>query len=355
MIKDLSDLFVAPACTLRDVLVRSNAAAKGIVLVVDDERRLLGVITDGDIRRAMLAGVDLTVEAQTLLANKGNPKPITAHEDAPHGELVALLRATGISHVPLLNALGQVTRVVGLENLLDEDEIALQAVVMAGGRGTRLHPLTEEMPKPMLPIGDRPLMERIIRQLSDAGIRQVSVTTHYLADKITSHFGDGAAFGVRLSYLPEDKLLGTAGGLGLMPASDTPLLVINGDILTQVDFRAMLAFHREHKAALTIAVRLHEVDVPYGVVESDGVHVRRVVEKPTYRYFVNAGIYLLEPRTHELIPKNKRFDMTDLISTAIDQGWPVVTFPIWEYWRDIGQHQDYVEAQADVKDWSAGT
>lgn len=348
--KDVSELFVGPASTLHDVLVRSNATRKGIVLVVDDERRLLGVITDGDIRRATLAKLDLTVTARALLECKGGAPPITARDDTPHSELVALVRATTISHVPLLNAAGQVTRLVALEDLLQEDEIALQAVVMAGGKGTRLHPLTEEMPKPMLPLGDRPLMERIIRQLAETGIRQVNVTTHYLADKITEYFGDGQQFGVNLNYVPEVRLLGTAGGLGLMPTPDTTLLVINGDIVTDVDFRAMLAFHHEHQAMLTMATRQYEVLVPYGVIESDGVQVRRVVEKPSYRYFVNAGIYLLEPQAHSLIPKDQRFDMTDLIAVLLHRGLPVVSFPIWEYWRDIGQHDDYVQAQADARD-----
>jgi NDP-sugar pyrophosphorylase family protein len=290
------------------------------------------------------------VTVQQLLANKGNPKPITAPLGASHAELVEILRRTAVSHIPLVDGEGAVQRLVALEDLLIEDELALQAVVMAGGRGTRLHPLTEELPKPMLPLGDKPLMERIICQLSETGIRQVNITTHYLADRITEYFGDGSGFGVNLNYVPEVELLGTAGGLALMPTPDTPLLVINGDILTDVDFRAMLTYHRTHGSALTVAVRSYEVQVPYGVVESDGVYVQRIVEKPSYRYFVNAGIYLLEPDTHRLIPKNRRFDMTDLIQSALERGLPVVTFPIWEYWRDIGQHTDYVQAQADVKD-----
>lgn len=349
--KDVAELFVSPSSTLHDVLVRSNATRRGIVLVVDDERRLLGVITDGDIRRAMLAGTDHGVTVHQLLEAKGaGAKPITAPVTASHVELVELVRRTRVSHIPLVNGAGQVERLVAIEDLLQEDELALQAVVMAGGMGTRLHPLTEEVPKPMLPIGDRPLMERIIRQLSDAGIRQVNVTTHYHADKISDHFGDGKQFGVNLSYVPEERQLGTAGGLALMPTPETTLLVINGDILTALDFRAMLAFHREHKAMLTMAVRQYEVQVPYGVIESDGVHVRRVVEKPSHRCFVNAGIYLLEPAAHRLIPRGQRYDMTDLIRALIEKNMPVVSFPIWEYWRDIGQHQDYRDAQADVKD-----
>ena len=347
--KDVTRLFVSCGASLRDVLVVSNESRRGIVLVVDDAKRLLGVITDGDIRRAMLEGVPLDTSAGRLLDRKPGGRPITARAGASHAELVDIVRRTGISQVPLLSEDGVVQGLVAIEDLLREDEIALQAVVMAGGQGTRLHPLTADTPKPMLPVGDRPLMERIIEQLSGAGIREVSVTTHYLADKITSHFGDGSQFGVRLNYVPEDELLGTAGGLSLMPTPETPLLVINGDILTQVDFRAMLAFNREQRAALTMAVRLYEVTVPYGVVDVDGALVRGVKEKPTFRHFVSAGIYLLDPAVHGLIPRNRRFDMPDLIRGVLDAGQRVASFPIWEYWRDIGQPQDYLAAQADVK------
>lgn len=350
MMKHVSELFVYHDTRLRDVLIRSNATRRGIVLVVDESRRLLGVITDGDIRRAFLARTDLDTPASDLLSAKGErPKPITAPLGASHEQLMALLRETGVSHVPLVNAEDQVEKLVCLEDLLQEDEIALHAVVMAGGRGTRLHPLTEDMPKPMLPVGDRPLMERIIRQLSETGIHQVSVTTHFRAEKISEHFGDGRGFGVCMNYIAEDRQLGTAGGLALMPEPESTLLVVNGDILTEMDFRVMQSFHREHCAALTIAVRQYEVQVPYGVVESEGVHVSRLVEKPVHKFFVNAGIYLLEPEVHRLIPKGIHFDMTDLIREAMERGMTVVSFPIWEYWRDIGQHQDYEQAQADVK------
>lgn len=178
MMKDVSDLFVSASTALRDVLIRSNETKKGIVLVVDDARHLLGVITDGDIRRTFLAGVDPDTSAGAILAHKGGEgRPITALVGSDHAKLIQLLRQTGVSHLPLVNAADQVENLICLEDLLQEDEVLLQAVVMAGGRGTRLHPLTEDMPKPMLPVGDRPLMERIIQQLSETGIREVSVTT----------------------------------------------------------------------------------------------------------------------------------------------------------------------------------
>jgi NDP-sugar pyrophosphorylase family protein len=224
----------------------------------------------------------------------------------------------------------------------------LSAVIMAGGFGTRLLPLTEGTPKPMLPVGNRPLLERTIERLRAAGIADVRVTTHYLGDLIASHFGDGQAFGVRMSYVPEDRPLGTAGALRqLAPATET-LLVMNGDILTNVDFAAMYAYHREQRADATIGVRAYELQVPYGVVECRDSTVTALQEKPVQSFLVNAGIYLLEPSALAHIPDQERFDMTDLIQRLLDLGRPVASFPIVEYWLDIGRPADYEQAQRDA-------
>jgi len=227
--------------------------------------------------------------------------------------------------------------------------LPVQAVVMAGGFGKRLRPLTDELPKPMLPVGGRPLMELIIEQLRDAGIQRMYVTTHYLPEKIKAHFGDGHAFGVEIEYIAEEKPLGTAGGISLIESPEVPLLVVNGDILTKVNFRAMLAYHRECNAALTLAVRKQGFDIPFGVVETEDGLVRRITEKPTYVYTVNAGIYLVSPQAHRMIPNDRRTDMTDLIARLIDERQPVASFMIREYWLDIGHYDDYMRAQQDIE------
>jgi NDP-sugar pyrophosphorylase family protein len=192
-------------------------------------------------------------------------------------------------------------------------------------------------------------MELIVGQLQQIGIRRVNVATHYMPEKIKEHFGDGHEFGIELSYVTEDRPLGTAGALGLMDAPDTPLLIINGDILTGVNFKSMLAFHNENKAALTVAVRKYDMNVPYGVIESDGPFVRGLVEKPLVSFLVNAGIYLLEPSAHRYIPNGEHSNMTDLIQRLIDEGHRVASFPIMEYWLDIGNDVDYARAQEDVR------
>jgi NDP-sugar pyrophosphorylase family protein len=211
-----------------------------------------------------------------------------------------------------------------------------------------LLPLTEQTPKPMLPVGDRPLLERTIRQLRHSGIQDVSLTTHYLPESIMQHFGDGEGFGVRISYANEDQPLGTAGGLKLVKRPEGPFLVINGDILTGVSFRDMLAFHHEHDGDMTVGVRKHDIRLPFGVVDCDDVRVTELREKPMLTLFINAGVYLLEPTAWDRIPDGLHFDMTDLIGALLKEGRRVLSFPIIEYWNDVGRLADYLQAQEDV-------
>jgi len=346
------NFFINTGSSIRDAIACIDSGGKGIALIVDVEQRLVGTVSDGDVRRAMLAGENLDASAQVLLdAKKSGPyaKPITASIDTPPEKILTLMQEYVISQIPLLDEEGRVVEVALMEEMLPGQAAPLQAVIMAGGEGMRLRPLTEDVPKPMLPVGDRPLMELVIEQLRNSGIENINVSTRYLADKIKSHFGNGNALGVDLNYVTEDRPLGTAGALGLMQKPDTPLLVINGDILTRLDFRAMLAFHRKHKAELTVAVRQFDMQVPYGVVDCNGPFVKELREKPSYRFFVNAGIYLLEPSVVSCIPNGERYDMTDLIDQLLDEGRTVANFPIMEYWLDIGKHDDYKQAQDDVK------
>ena len=345
-------LCVSPSSSIRQAIACIDRNEKGIVLITDEKQRLLGAITDGDVRRALLAGLNLDVPVSELLARKAGsiyPKPITAPVGTNPTDLLQLMKKHVIRQVPLLDREGRVVGLATMDELLPEKTPPFQAVIMAGGYGTRLRPLTRKLPKPMLPVGRQPMLELIIKQLRKAGIRNVNISTHYKAKKITEHFGDGSAFGVQLQYLREDRPLGTAGALGLMRKSKEPILVINGDILTKVNFRAMLDFHREQKADMTVAVQKYDVQVSYGVVETENCFIRRLTEKPNFLYLVNAGIYLLEPSVPHLIPKGEHFDMTDLIQKLLDQGRPVVSFPIREYWLDIGNHAEYNQAQGDIK------
>lgn len=340
---------VTMTSSLRDVLHVINESGKGIALIVDDARRLSATVTDGDVRRAILAGVHLDRPVGEL-EKRGTHKPsLAVPMGTSHADMKSIMREASIRQLPLLDDQRRVVDLVTLDELTREPALPIHAAIMAGGFGTRLRPLTNNVPKPMLPVDGRPILEHVIEQLRNAGIKRISVTTHFLPQSIKEHFADGRAFGVDIDYICEDRPLGTAGALGLMEPPDRTILVINGDILTRVNFHAMFAFHREHGADLTVAVRQHDVQIPFGVVEADDVYITRLREKPVYSFSVNAGIYLLEPRACGMIPRGKPFDMTDLIDHLLTQGHPVVGFPIVEYWSDIGVPDSYEQAQKDIK------
>ncbi|MGD8386338.1 MAG: nucleotidyltransferase family protein [Desulfobacteraceae bacterium] len=347
---DSADLCVHADNSIRETIECIEKNEKQIALVVDDDGRLIDTITDGDIRRAILAGLDLGTPVRVLRERKAgsfHSIPVTAPLGTDTAELLRLMEERCVRQVPLLDEQGRVAGLITLREILKSDSLPLQAVVMAGGYGKRLRPLTEDTPKAMLKVGDRPLLESIIGQLRDSGIRNVNVSTHYMSQRIAEHFGDGSDFGVEITYVEEDQPLGTAGALGLLKTSNEPILVINGDILTQVDFRAMLEFHLDHEADMTVAVKMYEHQVPYGVVEARGVTLHRIVEKPVVRRFVSAGIYLLNPEACSDIPSGKSFDMTELIERLSAGNSKVICFPVREYWMDIGKVEDYEKAQED--------
>lgn len=217
---------------------------------------------------------------------------------------------------------------------------------MAGGFGSRLRPLTEQVPKPMLPIGERPLLERTIEQLARAGVSTISIVTHYKGEMIREHFGDGAAFGVDVRYIHERSAIGTAGSLGALSPSGETLLVVNGDIVSGIDYRSLVGFHRERRADVTVATLPHSVQIPYGVVECCGVRVTGVREKPRFDFLISAGIYVMEPKIVRYVPRDEYLDMPDLLAILVKDGLAVVSFPLLDYWADIGNPSDYLRAQS---------
>ena len=350
---DISAFLTPIDGVLGDLLRCIDANRSGIALVVDADGRLLATATDGDLRRATLSRVTVETPIAELLSEGRISRNFVAlgPEDGA-AEAEALMLEKHIRHVPQLDAEGRPIDLYLQDELARravDPDAALSAVVMAGGFGTRMRPLTQEMPKPMLPVDGQPLLERMIRHMNRSGIDSVHITTHYLKEKITEHFGDGERFGVDLAYVDEEKPMGTAGALRLMERPRSATLIINGDVLTDLDFRAMHRFHQEHGASMTMAVRDYSLTVPYGVVESEGGHVSRVVEKPRHDYFINAGIYIIEPAAIDHIPEGVRFDMTDLVDALLAAGETVASFPLREYWLDIGCQEDYARAQIDVQ------
>ncbi len=351
---DVSAISISPNATIEQAIACIDLSGSlSIALIVDDDGRLLNTITDGDVRRGLLAGLALADSVSVLIAIKSSmphPLPVTAPPGADADTLLHLMSARAVRQIPIVKEDGQVLDVVTFDDLHpDHQPPALQAVVMAGGFGTRLAPLTEHTPKPMLPVDGRPLIEHVVEQLRATGVKKINISTHYRAEQIMGHFGDGSDFGVDISYIQEDTPLGTAGALGLMSVPNEPVLVINGDVLTDIDFQAMHCYHQKLGAVMTVAVRRYAVQVPYGVIESEGADIQRLREKPQLDFFVNAGIYLLEPEVYRHITVGKHLNMTDLIETLIAQGQRVVSFPVREYWLDIGQPADYERAQTDAK------
>jgi len=258
----------------------------------------------------------------------------------------------GVDQIPLMRG-EQVIDVAFIRDLLreeDEDpQLSHPVVLMAGGRGTRLHPLTEQTPKPMLAVGGRPLLERLLEQIRDAGFSRVLMAVNYRAEVIEEHFGDGSRFGVDIEYLREERPLGSAGALRLAGTElDRPFVVMNADLLTNVNLGALMRFHLEEDHAVTVGVRQYVLELPYGVVELDGTRVIGLSEKPKPRYFVNAGVYAVNPGVLSLVRNHgEAFDMTDVIGIALAAGLRVGGFPVREYWLDIGQLGDYERAEND--------
>ena len=332
-------------CSLEEAITRLDLAGTGALLLCDERGALQGLLTDGDVRRAVLRGVPMTGPCLDIASRQ----PVTIPRDASAADALHVMNARDINHLPVVATDGRVVDFLLRKDLVSEQTMDLSAVIMAGGYGQRLLPLTAQVPKPMLPLGGRPLLERTIRRLRAAGITNVHLATHHLSDQIAAHFGDGEAYGVRVKYAREDQPLGTAGGLKLVAPSADPVLVLNGDIVTGMSFQNLLDFHRQHGAELTVGVRKYEITVPFGVVDCDDVRVRRLREKPTQTLFINAGVYLLEPSAIALIPDGVRFDMTDLIQALLAAERTVVSFPILEYWLDIGRPEDYQQAEEDLR------
>ncbi len=335
---------IAPATPISEAIAQLDKAGTGALMLCEQDGRLCGLLTDGDLRRAILQGRSLDHPASSI----ATCHPIVASMPISPVQALKCMNSHDINHLPVLDSNGCVQLLLLRRDLIAEEDLHVSAVIMAGGLGTRLRPLTDSTPKPMLHVGDRPLLELTISRLRSAGIREVNLTTHYLPDAIVSHFGDGGGFGVSMNYVREDSPLGTAGGIRLIKRPNGTLLVMNGDILTKLPFRELVAYHRRQVADLTVAVRKYDLQVPFGVVRCEGARVTSLEEKPNMSFFINAGAYLVEPSLCELIPPDRRFDMTDLIQAALLNGRKVIGFPIVEYWLDIGRHEDYEQAQQDA-------
>lgn len=344
--KSFQDVLIEPSMLIIDAIKTLDKTALQILLIVDSNGKLQGTVTDGDIRRGILRDIDLNEPVSKVM----NITPITIDQSLEHEAAVNLMRKRSIHCLPVVDTNGCV---VGLEtesHLLWQGIEETCVVLMAGGKGMRLRPLTESIPKPLLEVNGKPMLEHIIARFAEQGFRRFFLSVNYRSEMIKAHFGDGKAHGVEISYLDEEIPLGTGGALSLLPSEglSEDIIVMNGDLLTTLNFRQLLDFHRIHAGVATMAVRDYSFRVPYGVVKVDGEAFLDVIEKPAHSYFVNAGIYVLNRDQLQQIPRDAFFDLPDLFGLLKAKGEKVTVFPVREEWRDVGSHEDFALAQCET-------
>jgi dTDP-glucose pyrophosphorylase/CBS domain-containing protein len=327
---------------LNDILYKGYIS-RLILFVVNDDQSILGSLTDGDIRRALVSHADLNMKVEAIC----NKNFVFEYEKPGFLDLKAY-RKQDIKILPVLNADKKLLRIVDLEKT--KAQLPLECMIMAGGRGKRLSPLTDTIPKPMLPLGDKPIIEHNIDRLISYGIQKIYISVKYLGDQIKEYFGDGSSKGISIEYIWEDEPLGTAGALSLVDKFDTDhVLLMNSDLFTDVDFEDLYLDLLNQDADMAVASTEYKVDVPYAVFETDNDTVVDFKEKPSYVYHSNAGIYILKKELIYKIPKNEFYDITDLMEKLVNDGGKLVHNPITGFWIDIGSPVDYKQAQEFIK------
>ena len=344
--QDLSNLILAPNATIRSAMRMLDAGSQRIVLVCDEQNKLLGTITDGDTRRALLRDANMNDPVSHVM----NKQPFVVKTDTTREHCLQLMKQHDLVAVPIINRQLQVVGLQTLYQAMQPERKNNPVFIMAGGFGTRLQPLTDDCPKPLLKVGGKPILEIIIQHFINHGFHDFYISTHYLPEKIQEYFKDGSNLGVSIRYVHEEVPLGTGGALGLLPKDlpDLPLIMMNGDILTNMNFENLLAYHVQHNADATMCVREYQYQIPYGVVESAEGMIKRMVEKPIQYFNINTGIYVVNPSVIKNVPIQQAIGMPTLLEQEIDKNKRVMMYPLHEYWLDIGQMSDYQRAQSDI-------
>ncbi|MFT6901228.1 MAG: dTDP-glucose pyrophosphorylase/predicted transcriptional regulator [Colwellia sp.] len=337
------NILVSPSSNIQHVIKVIDEEALQLALVVDLNNRLLGTITDGDIRRALINGISLSNPISEIMFTT----PTVVDCSASKAQLLELMNAKQLNSIPILDN-GIVVGLETIHHVTGKAKYDNPVFLMAGGFGTRLRPLTDNCPKPLLKVGDKPILETVLLNFIRAGFYDFYISTHFLPEMIRDYFGDGEKWGVSISYVHENEPLGTGGALGLLPENipDLPVIVMNGDVLTKIDFEKMLASHNKNAATATMCVREYEYQVPFGVIENNGLKITGMVEKPIQRFHVNAGIYVISSDIVKSVKKNEHIDMPTLLERHITAN--VMMFPFHEYWLDIGRLDDFKRAQTDI-------
>lgn len=342
--ENLSRLCVGPDASIRTALKAIDDGGIGLAVVTDPRGRVVGVLSDGDVRRALLAGHGL----DDPVAPHMTRSYLSVRPDATRAEILDMMRARVVQQIPVLADDGRLVGIHTMREVLGAAEKPNWAVIMAGGQGTRLRPITEKIPKPMIPVAGRPILERLVLHLVGYGIRTIYLAVNYMAEVIADYFGDGSAHGCHIRYLRETEAMGSGGALSLLPEVPAdPVLCLNGDLLTQVDIEAMLAFHSETPCYATMGVRPFLQKFAFGCVEADGQgFIRSIEEKPTFERWINAGVYVLSPKAVADVPR-RFFPMTDLFVDALRRSEPCRAFVVRDDWIDIGRHEQLAEARGE--------
>lgn len=342
---NVKNIVLTKGDTVLKALELLDLHALRIVLVVDENNHLLGSITDGDIRRGLLKGQDLHASVESVM----HTSPYSIEEDKlTNRQVFEIMREKRYLALPVIKN-GQLVNIITLDDLIRTKRKENPVFIMAGGFGTRLRPLTDKCPKPMLPIGGKPLLETIISSLKEQGFYKFYISTHYLPEIIQNHFGNGEKFDIQIQYVHESEPLGTGGALSLLPRQevDLPFIVINGDVLTNMNFSKLIDFHISQNAVATICVREFQYQIPYGVVNSEQNNIQSMTEKPSYYFDINTGIYVISPTLLEQV-EAQFIGMPTILEQQIEKSQKVVSYPLHEYWLDIGQMEDYNRAQRDI-------
>ncbi|MCB0764809.1 MAG: nucleotidyltransferase family protein [Flavobacteriales bacterium] len=348
--KSTADLLLRDDATIKVALEALNGTGRYLtIFLIDGSGRLKGSVTDGDIRRGLLSGATLDSAVSLVM----NTAPRTLRDGEPAIDLFTELRAHGIKVLPVIDAQGHVVRIADLDR--QRSVLPVQALIMAGGRGVRLRPYTDDLPKPLLPVGGRPIIEHALELLGRYGISDVSVSVNYLREKIIEHLGNGERYGLKIAYVHEDQPMGTAGALGRIGhgVHDT-VLMMNSDLLTDVALDRMYKRFMETGADLAVATTDHMVDLPYAVMDLEGDRVKAFKEKPSVAYPCNAGIYLMKRSVLDLVPKDTPYNATDLIQDLLDRDAMVVAHRIQGEWLDIGKHEDLKRARRNTAEHPPG-
>lgn len=339
---DLTRLTVPSGATILEALRAIDAGGEAISFVVDSRECVIGSLTDGDIRRALLRGA--TLDDRVLPTIMRRDFTAVTPQDG-RAEVLDLMRARSIERIPVLSADGRLIGLHTMRQLVSAAERPNHVVILAGGKGTRLHPITEQVPKPMVTVAGRPILERLILHLVSCGLSHFSIAVNYLGHLIEEYFGDGARLGCRIEYLRETVPLGTGGPLSLLPSPALPVVVVNGDLITQCDVGDLLDFHDQGGYVATLGLRPYTVEVPFGVVEVDGGRVVALREKPTERTLINAGIYVLSPESVARVPHGTEYPITTLFETLLAEGRPVGARVLESEWLDVGRHDELRRAR----------